>query len=93
MVVFDQHQGIVALIIIPQKENCTILHLFQSLSIATLAAGISAAFKYVNWFAHHVVLRHGIMTSVCGVVLASLFLTLCGSNSLRCDDHVLMILL
>ena len=42
---------------------------------------------------HHIVVRHGNMTSVRDMVLISLFCTLCVSNSLRFTDYVLMILL
>ena len=42
---------------------------------------------------HHVVARHGNVTSVRDVVLMSLLLTLCSSTSWRFNDYVLMMLL
>ena len=39
-----------------------------------------------NWFVHYVAVRHRNMTSVSDVVLVSLCIIYCGSNSLRVDD-------
>ena len=41
----------------------------------------------------HVVVRHGNLTSVRDVLLASFLRALCSSNSLRFNDDVVMILL
>ena len=51
---------------------------------------MSTALKMENSFVHHVVERHGNMTSVRDVVLTNLFLTLCSLNSFRINDYVLM---
>ena len=51
---------------------CFILHWHPSLSIAALAAGIFTAFG-VEFGSCTVVVRHGNVTSVCDVVLVSLF--------------------
>ena len=80
-------RGIVATIIIPRGDNCFILHLLQSLSSATFAAGISTAPKMEIVF-DHLVVSHGNVTLIRDVGLMRLFLTLCNSNSLRFNDYV-----
>ena len=84
-------RGTVALINM-HTSNCFILHLPQSLSIATLAAGMFTALVWesvcapccgAKW-------KHDIGPS-CGPY--AFFRTLCGSNSLRFNGCVLMFLL
>ena len=87
-------RDIVALINMPQTSYCFILHLYQSLSIATLASGLFTAFGIgVDLCTMHVVVQRRNVTSFRDVVLMSLSRTLCSSNSLRFDDYVLMILI
>ena len=76
------------LITMSQKDHCFVLHLSQSLFMATVAAGVSTAFDV-----HHGVVRHGNSTSVRDVVLGSFLVALCRSISLRFNDYVLRILL
>ena len=90
--VFDQQGVLLCWVTIPRR------HLFQSpftpISVhCNFAAWIFTVCSVVIGFVHHVVLRHGNLTSVRDVVLVGFLRTLCSSNSLRSNDYVLTILL
>ena len=88
--VFDQPKVFLTTITIPHEDKCCILHLPQSLFIATFSCWDFECFQSGTWVCvHHVVARHGNLTWVRDAV----FFTPCSSNSLWFDDFVLMILL
>ena len=68
---------------------CDVLSCRKRLFFARSTRGAVAS----NRFVHHVVVRHGNMTSVCDVVLVNFFCTLRYSNPLRLGGCVLVIFL